>query len=59
MKAWHVARSGIYKMSSGFLVADTEGKRLVGRPMRRRKENFNFDIEYEIAVEMGLSWQGL
>jgi hypothetical protein len=40
------------------LVANTEGKK-VGRPMYRWKENFNFDIEYEIAVDMGLLWQGL
>jgi hypothetical protein len=24
-----------------------------------RWKNFNFDIEYEIALDMGLSWQGL
>jgi hypothetical protein len=36
------------------LVANTEGKRPVGRPMHRWKENFNFDFEYEIALGMGL-----
>jgi hypothetical protein len=36
------------------LVPNTE----VERPMCRWKENFNFDIEYEIALDMGLSWQG-
>jgi hypothetical protein len=41
------------------LVANTEGKRPVRRPMHRWKENFNFYIEYEIAFNMGLSWQGL
>lgn len=41
------------------LVANTEGKRPVGRPMHGWKENFNFDIECEIALDMGFSWQGL
>jgi len=41
------------------LVASTEGKRPVGRPMHRWKENFNFHIEYEIAFDMRHSWQGL
>lgn len=40
------------------MVANAEGKRPVGRPMHRWKENFNFDLEYEIALDMGLSWQG-
>ena len=41
------------------MVANTERKRPDVRPIHRWKENFNFDIEYEIAVDMGLSWQGL
>jgi hypothetical protein len=42
--AWHVVRMGEKRNAYRILVAEPEGKRLLGRPRRRRVDNIKMDL---------------
>ena len=44
--ACHVARRRDSRVPYTVLVGDTEGKRQLGRPSRRREDNTKIDIQY-------------
>ena len=52
--AGHVARMGESRGAYGVLVGRTEGKKPLGRPRLRRKDNMKMDLQ-EVGCE-GMDW---
>ena len=55
--AWHVARMGKDRGVNRVLVGKPEGKRPLGRPRRKWKDNINMDLQ-EVGVGRG-DWMEL